>query len=111
MMTFIEHPTFTKQITELLSDDEYKDLQNSLVANPHQGDVIPGLGGLLRKVRAALPGHGKRGGARIIYLVLIEVGTFFMLYAYSKGDIADMTNAQKKLARQMVREIKAEYRP
>jgi hypothetical protein len=35
-MIFVEHPTFTAQITELLSDDQYKDLQNSLVENPLQ---------------------------------------------------------------------------
>jgi hypothetical protein len=110
MMTFIEHPTFTRQITELLTDDEYKDLQNSLAANPCQGAVIPGLGGL-RKVRVALPGRGKRGGARIIYLVMLKVETLFMLYAYSKGDIADMTSDQKKQVRRIVEEIKAEYRP
>ena len=110
MITFIEHPTFTKQITELLSDDEYKDLQNSLAANPHQGAVIPGLSGL-RKVRVALPGRGKRGGARIIYLVMLKVGTMFMLYAYSKGDIADMSSDQNKRVRQIVKEIKAEYTP
>jgi len=109
-MIFIEHPTFTAQITELLSDDEYKDLQNSLAENPRQGAVIPGLGGL-RKVRVALPGRGKRGGARIIYLAMIDVGAMFMLYAYSKGDISDLTDAQRKRVRQLVEEIKAEYKP
>jgi len=109
-MVFVEHPTFTAQITDLLTDDQYKDLQNSLVENPLQGAVIPGLGGL-RKVRVALPGRGKRGGARIIYLAMIEAGAMFMLYAYSKGDISDMTSAQKKRVRQLVEEIKAEYKP
>ena len=109
-MIFVEHPTFTAQITELLSDEQHRDLQNSLVEKPLQGAVIPGLGGL-RKVRVALPGRGKRGGARIIYLAMIDVGATFMLYAYSKGDVSDMTSAQKKRVRQLVEEIKAEYKP
>lgn len=107
-MTFIEHPVFTRQITALLSDDEYKALQAELAANPRKGDVIPGMGGL-RKVRMALPGRGKRGGARVIYLLMLKVETTFMLYAYSKGDIEDMTGEQKKRVRQLVEEIKAEY--
>ena len=109
-MIFVEHPTFTAQITELLSDDQYKDLQNRLVENPLQGAVIPGLGGL-RKVRVALPGRGKRGSARIIFLAIIDACAMFMFYAYSKGDVSDMTSAQKKRVRQLVEEIKAEYKP
>lgn len=43
MIVFIEHPVFTKQISELLTDDQYRDFQKDLAENPHQGDVIPGL--------------------------------------------------------------------
>lgn len=71
MFTFIEHPTFTKQIESLFSDEEYRRLQTDLAANPESGDVIPGLGGL-RKVRWGAKGKGKRGGARIIYLLIPE---------------------------------------
>jgi hypothetical protein len=37
-----------------------------LAANPTAGDLIPGTGGV-RKLRWALEGRGKRGGARIIH--------------------------------------------
>ena len=50
MFTFIEHPTFTKQIESLFSDEEYRQFQVELAANPESGDVIPKLAGL-RKVR------------------------------------------------------------
>lgn len=43
MMTFTEHPIFTRQIMELLSDDEYREFQMELLANPDAGVVIPGL--------------------------------------------------------------------
>lgn len=33
-MEFIETPTFTRLILDLLSDDEYLELQNSLVEDP-----------------------------------------------------------------------------
>jgi hypothetical protein len=42
---------------------------------------------------------------------MIDVGAMFMLYAYSKGDISDLTDAQRKRVRQLVEEIKAEYKP
>ena len=54
-MTFTEHPVFTRRIMELLTDEEYREFQLELAANPESGDVIPGLGGL-RKIRLALPG-------------------------------------------------------
>jgi mRNA-degrading endonuclease RelE of RelBE toxin-antitoxin system len=77
MIAFIEHPIFTKQIQELMSDTDYAAFQQELVANPKRGKVMEGLGGL-RKVRAALPDRGKSGSARVIYLLLLEHGTIFL---------------------------------
>ena len=62
-MEFIETPTFTRLLTALLNDDEYRELQNVLVENPARGDVIPGGGGI-RKLRHVLAGGGKSGGWR-----------------------------------------------
>ena len=39
-MEFIETPTFTRLLTELLTDDDYTALQNVLVVNPERGDII-----------------------------------------------------------------------
>ena len=36
MFTFIEHPTFTKQIESLFADDEYRRLQTDLAANQNR---------------------------------------------------------------------------
>ena len=108
MFTFIEHPTFTKQIESLFSDEEYRRLQTDLAANPESGDVIPGLGGL-RKVRWGAKGKGKRGGARIIYLFIPEPGLIYLFYTYTKGDIADMSSEQKKRLSKAIEQIKTEY--
>ena len=54
-MEFIETATFTRLLADLLTDDEYADLQNVLVENPERGDIIRGSGGL-RKLRFTLPG-------------------------------------------------------
>ena len=50
MIKIVETTVFTKSITELLSDDEYKSLQNFLVIKPDAGSLIVGGGGL-RKLR------------------------------------------------------------
>ena len=52
-MEFIETPTFTRMVTALLSDDEYRELQNELVEDPARGDLIKGGGGI-RKLRYAI---------------------------------------------------------
>lgn len=108
VFTFIEHPTFTKQIELLLSDEEYRRLQTDLAANPETGDLIPGLAGL-RKLRWGAKGKGKRGGARIIYLLITKPGFIYLFYAYTKGDISDMSSEQKKRLAKAVEEIKREY--
>jgi hypothetical protein len=73
-MVFVETPTFTRQVTELLSDEEYRALQNTLVEDPEHGDLIKGGGGI-RKVRHALQGRGRSGGARAIYYWVKDIST------------------------------------
>jgi len=46
----IETSIFTKKIKRLLSDEEYRLLQNELIINPTKGNVIKDSGGL-RKIR------------------------------------------------------------
>ena len=62
----IETSTFTRQITALLSDEEYGEFQSRLGANPELGAVIRGGGGI-RKARVAVGSRGKSDGARVIY--------------------------------------------
>ena len=42
IMEFIETPTFTRMLTALLTDDEYRGLQNELMEDPERGDIIKG---------------------------------------------------------------------
>jgi hypothetical protein len=62
-MLFIETSIFTKQIKELVSDDEYRELQQELLVQPDKGDLIKNGGGI-RKVRCAQGSKGKSGGIR-----------------------------------------------
>ena len=63
----MEVPEFTRDLHRIASDEELRTLQLELLRNPTKGDVMQGNGGL-RKVRMKLPGRGKSGGARVIYL-------------------------------------------
>lgn len=108
MLTFVEHPTFTRQAQELFEEEEYRLFQLDLAARPDAGDVIPGLGGL-RKIRWGAKGKGKRGGARIIYLLIPKPGIIYLFYVYTKGDITDLTPEQKKRLRQAVEDIKTHF--
>lgn len=57
-MEFLETSVFTKQITDILPDYEYADLQVHLTKQPEAGALIPGGGGL-RKVRWKARGKGR----------------------------------------------------
>ena len=65
-MVFIETTVFTRQLLDLLGDEEYLRLQERLAKNPEEGVLIGGTGGL-RKIRLGRARSGKRGGLRIIY--------------------------------------------
>ena len=60
-MEFIETSVFTKALNALLTDNEYRLLQNTLWRDPLVGDVVRGGGGI-RKMRFAVEGRGKSGG-------------------------------------------------
>jgi hypothetical protein len=108
MFRFIEAPVFTDQIGALMTDDEYAELQRALAEHPTAGYVIPGLHGL-RKIRWRAKGRGKRGGARVIYLLLAAPEVIFLLFAFAKGDMTDLTPDQRARLRRAVDEIKAEF--
>ena len=102
-MRFIETPVFTRTVTALLDEEQYRALQLALALRPEQGDLIRGSGGL-RKLRWGLTGRGKRGGARVIYYWDAPTETFYMLYAYTKQEQGDLTPQQVKVLRRLVRE-------
>lgn len=82
-MQFIETSIFTRQVTSLLTDDEYSQLQVALSAHPDTGAVIP-HGGVLRKIRWSMRGRGKRGGVRAVYYWVVAQDQILMLFMYPK---------------------------
>ena len=103
-MELIETSTFTKQITALLSDEEYGEFQSRLAANPQLGPVIKGGGGI-RKIRVAVGSRGK-SGARVIYYWAVRRDLILLLYAYPKNAASDLTSKQ---VLQLARVVKEEF--
>jgi len=102
-MVIKETPIFTKQIQGLVSDDEYAEFQNDLIENPELGDIIKKSGGI-RKVRMAANGKGKSGGARVLYYWIKDEDQIFMLLAYSKSDMENITDTQLQVLSKIVTE-------
>ena len=102
-MVIVETTIFTRLIQELMSDDEYKELQEALVSRPDLGDLIKGSGGI-RKARWNLEGTGKSGGVRVIYYWVVDDDHIRMLYVYPKGKQANLTRAQVAKLKAVVEE-------
>ena len=100
-MVFKETSIFTKQINNLINDDEYKELQNFLLKTPDTGAIIQGSGGI-RKLRWKQSGQGKRGGFRVIYFWHVSDDVFLMLLAYPKNVQDNLTNEQLTILKKLV---------
>ncbi|MBI4787084.1 MAG: type II toxin-antitoxin system RelE/ParE family toxin [Chloroflexi bacterium] len=100
-MVIIETSIFTRQVRDLLSDEEYRELQMALVNRPHASSVIKGSGGL-RKVRWAVQGRGKRGSVRVVYYWAVAPDQLLMLLIYSKSKRDDLSPNQLKTLKKIV---------
>ncbi len=104
-ITVVETAQFLKKTQKLMDSAERAELIDYLASNPESGVLIPEAGGV-RKLRWALEGRGKRGGARIIYYFHSEDMPLFALSAYAKNERADLSAADrndfKRLAKILV---------
>ncbi|MGC8127492.1 type II toxin-antitoxin system RelE/ParE family toxin, partial [Klebsiella pneumoniae subsp. pneumoniae] len=76
----IETPMFTRQIKQIATDEELRELQKTLIESPDTGDLIPKTGGL-RKVRMATGNQGQSGSARVSYF-LATTEVIYLVMAY-----------------------------
>src|ERR1017187_6177754 len=107
-MTVVETARFLKDARPLPSDYERTELVALIGANPEAGQVIPETGGV-RKLRWALPGRGKRGGARVIYYYHNERLPVFLLAAYAKNEKTNLTQAECNAMKRLVPMLGAGY--
>jgi hypothetical protein len=89
MYTIIETDIFKRYAEAIWDEIERDEFINWLAANPLDGDVVPGSGGM-RKVRWTRSGMGKRGGTRVIYYNTLSEGSIWLLIAYTKAKFDDL---------------------
>jgi len=97
----VETPVFTRRVLKLMSDEDYRELQQTLVGDPGRGAIIRHSGGL-RKVRWARASRGKRGGVRAIYYWARAREILLMLLVYGKNEQDDLTPEQLRILRALV---------
>jgi len=93
-VSVVETPEFLAATQRIMDEEERGALVDYLARNPLAGDLIPGTGGV-RKLRWALEGRGKRGGARVVYYYHSDAMPIFALTAYSKNERTDISQANR----------------
>ena len=107
LRSFVELDSFRKDWKKAgLNEEDLLDLEITLTANPQAGAVIPGTNGL-RKIRVSLPGKGKRGGARVIYVNFEEYLYTYFLFFYPKNKDPDLSAEDRKLFSKLVDQLEA----
>jgi hypothetical protein len=105
---FIELQAFTEEVLRVADEEILREFQMELAANPESGALIQHSGGL-RKARFRLPGRGKSGGARVIYLWQPNLRLFILFMLYTKSSRANISAAQLSRLRSAVESIKTQY--
>ncbi|QJD71952.1 type II toxin-antitoxin system RelE/ParE family toxin [Marinobacterium sp. LSUCC0821] len=103
---FIETTLFTKQFREIATDEDLRNLQEELIANPYAGALIVGAGGV-RKIRIPKQNRGKSGGSRVIYF-LATSDLIYLLLAYPKSHKETLTDKEKSALRTLTRSFQGE---
>lgn len=103
---FIETPIFTRQIKQIATDDELKELQKTLIESPDKGDLIRQTGGL-RKIRMATGTQGKSSSVRVIYFLATEE-IIYLVMAYPKSTKDSLTDAEKADLKKLTKLLKDE---
>ena len=78
-----------------------------MLNNPKAGAVIAHTNGA-RKIRITAKGHGKSGGARVIYVDFVVKEKIFFLDVYAKGEKLDLDEKEKKAIGETIRRIENE---
>jgi hypothetical protein len=99
---FVRLPTFEKTVTNILSESDIFELELILAVRPDAGDLIPGGRGL-RKLRRPAKGHGKRGGARVIYYHVSSQHIILLIVAYAKNEQEDLDRKQLQILATLVK--------
>ena len=108
MQTVVETPGYLKAAEAIFSKAELERIVSMVAADPECGEVMQRTGGF-RKVRVARGGMGKRGGARVIYIVRGDAFPIFLVAAYAKNQKENLTKKERNDLAKRADEIFAKY--
>lgn len=92
-----------------LAHDDLVALEQSILADPLSGDLVPGTSGL-RKIRLGQRrvGRGKSGGVRVYYLDLPHRAVTHLVAIFGKREKADLSPAERRAVAALVKQLKEE---
>jgi len=108
MQTVVETPSYLKAAEAIFTEAEREDIVSMIAADPECGEVMQGTGGF-RKVRVGRGGMGKRGGARVVYIVRNEGFPVFLITAYAKNEKNNLTKKERNELAKRADEIFTRY--
>jgi hypothetical protein len=109
MHTVVETNHYAARAARVLSPEEQDRVIGAIAANPLRGVVMRDTGGV-RKLRVALQGRGKSGGARVIYYYHDPRTPIFMLDVFAKNQRVSLTRAERNEMAKVAAAIKQAVR-
>jgi hypothetical protein len=106
MIVVAETTHYASRAAALMSGEDCAAVIEEIARDPQAGDIIPGTGGV-RKIRVALPGRGKSGGARVIFYYQNDDWPVLLLEVFAKNEKANLSKAQCNTLAKAIAELKA----
>lgn len=105
----VEMPEFIRQAKMCMDDELRESFISHIAANPLQGELVVGTGGI-RKIRWAADAHqGKRGGVRVLYYYHNQSIPIFLFTVYGKSKKANLTQAERNVLKTIISKIVLAY--
>jgi len=103
-MIFKETTVFTRQISNLISDDAYREFQQELIFNPIAGDLIKGKRWSSQDSLAFCNRREAWRNQGYIYYWQVADSEIFLLLAYGKTEKEDLSAKEIKILKALVEE-------
>jgi hypothetical protein len=106
---FIATRMFEASAKKLLTEEDRRQLELMLLADPRRGQVMERTGGF-RTVRFTRPSRreGKSGGTRVIYYFIQRKDRIYLIEVYAKGVKDDLSRAEESGLREVARVLEGE---
>ncbi len=104
----METPSYLRVVETLFTELERQAIVAMVAADPECGELMQGTGGF-RKVRVGRGGLGKRGGARVIYILRNASFPVFLITAYAKNQKDNLTKQERNDLAKLASEIFTKY--